>query len=64
MAKTLYYPYEIVELLNNKISEMTTEIVNGDKTDADILKAIGDVRTCKKFVGMIADDLVEADGND
>ena len=64
MAKALYYRYEIVELLNNKISEMTTEIVNGEKSDADILKAIGEIRTCKKFVGMIAEDLAEADGNE
>ena len=57
MAKTLYYAHEVRELLNNKIADLKIAALEGDKTDEEILNSVKEIRTFKKFVDMISEDL-------
>lgn len=57
MVKALYYPHEIRTLLYDKIAELQAAALDGDKTDDEILTEVKEIRTYKKFVDMISDDL-------
>ena len=59
--KALYYPHEIREVLEDKIRELQLEALSDDKSDEELLTAVKEIRVMKRFVGLVAADLMEGE---